>query len=90
MSNTPGQDSRGTAALRQAIASGAPVPTTGEQAKELNPHARVVAALRMICSEAVECELFGGGPSTVDGIQWDDILEARAALAALAKAEGKQ
>jgi len=33
---TPGQDSRGTAALRQAIATGAPVPTTGEQAKELN------------------------------------------------------
>jgi len=33
---TPGQDSRGDAALRQAIATGSPVPTTGEQAKELN------------------------------------------------------
>jgi hypothetical protein len=32
---TPGQDLRGTAALRQAIATGSPVPTTGEQAKEL-------------------------------------------------------
>jgi hypothetical protein len=31
-----GIDSRGTAALRQAIATGAPVPTNGKQAKELN------------------------------------------------------
>jgi hypothetical protein len=30
-----GIDSRGTAALRKAIATGAPVPTNGEQAKEL-------------------------------------------------------
>jgi hypothetical protein len=30
-----GIDSRGDAALRQAIATGSPVPTTGEQAKEL-------------------------------------------------------
>jgi len=35
MSNTPGQDSRGTAALRQAIATGSPVPTNGKQATEL-------------------------------------------------------
>ena len=35
MSNTKGQEPRGDAALRQAIASGAPVPTTGEQATEL-------------------------------------------------------
>ena len=32
---TPGQDSRGTAALRQAIATGSPVPTNGKQAGEL-------------------------------------------------------
>ena len=30
-----GIDSRGTAALRQAIATGSPVPTNGKQAKEL-------------------------------------------------------
>jgi hypothetical protein len=35
MSNTPGQDPRGTAALRQAIATGSPVPTNGKQATEL-------------------------------------------------------
>ena len=52
---TPGQDSRGTAALRQAIATGAPVPTTGEQAKELNTattlaaeNARLRAALQAL------------------------------------------
>jgi hypothetical protein len=89
MSNTPGQDSRGTAALRQAIATGSPVPTNGKQAGELNPHARVVAALRKICRHATECEMHGE-PSTVEGIEWEDIVEARAALAALAKAEGKQ
>jgi hypothetical protein len=33
---TPGQEPRGTAALRQAIATGAPVPTNGKQAAELN------------------------------------------------------
>jgi hypothetical protein len=55
MSNTPGQDSRGTAALRQAIATGAPVPTNGKQAKELNTatslaveNARLRAALTKI------------------------------------------
>lgn len=63
--------------------------TTGQQARVLQANARIVAALRMICSDAVECELFGGGPSTVDGIAWEDIVEARAALAALAQAEGR-
>jgi hypothetical protein len=50
-----GIDSRGTAALRQAIAIGAPVPTTGEQAKELNTaptlaaeNARLRAALEKV------------------------------------------
>jgi hypothetical protein len=35
MSNTPGQEPRGDAALRQAIATGSPVPTNGKQAGEL-------------------------------------------------------
>jgi hypothetical protein len=50
-----GIDSRGDAALRQAIATGSPVPTTGEQAKELNSattlaaeNARLRAALTKI------------------------------------------
>jgi hypothetical protein len=32
---TPGQEPRGDAALRQAIATGSPVPTNGKQATEL-------------------------------------------------------
>jgi len=38
------------------------------------------AILARICKDATECECHGE-PSTVDGIQWEDIVEARAALA---------
>jgi len=49
----------------------------------LNPAAvpGLVKILETICRDACECELLDG-PSAVDGIAWDDILAARAALAA--------
>lgn len=40
----------------------------------------LLAALKAICKDATECECHGE-PSTVDGIQWDDIIAARAAIA---------
>lgn len=40
----------------------------------------LLAALKVICKDSTECKCHGE-PSTVDGIQWDDIIAARAAIA---------
>jgi ornithine cyclodeaminase/alanine dehydrogenase-like protein (mu-crystallin family) len=49
----------------------------------------LLAALERICKDATECEMHGE-PSTVDGIAWEDIIAARAAIAkARAKGVGK-
>ncbi len=40
----------------------------------------LLAALEALVKDATECEV-DGEPSQVDGIQWDDVLAARAAIA---------
>jgi hypothetical protein len=40
----------------------------------------LLAALEALVKDAAECEV-DGEPSQVDGIQWDDVLAARAAIA---------
>ena len=45
----------------------------------------MLAALKRLCTYATECEMHGA-PSQVDGIEWDDVVAARAAIA---KAEGR-
>jgi hypothetical protein len=47
---------------------------------QLDP--QLVAVLRKICKDASECEMHGE-PSTVDGIDWEDIVQARELLAKL-------
>lgn len=42
--------------------------------------AELLAACKRIVSGAVECEMHDS-PSQVDGIEWDDVLAVRAAIA---------
>lgn len=70
-----------------------PAQVYGRTAAEALRRGKLIAAtpamyaiLRKICKDAGECEMRGDEPSQVDGIQWEDIVEARAALA---QAEGR-
>lgn len=60
------------------------IPYSQEQASRIGDLAEaapdLLAALEAICKHATQCEMHGE-PSTVDGIDWDDILKARAAIA---------
>ena len=62
------------------------LPPTAENIVTMEANARLIAAapdlleaLEAICKHATQCEMHGE-PSTVDGIDWDDILKARAAI----------
>lgn len=63
----------------KADENGAAIPAI-ENARLIAAAPDLLEALARLCKHATECEMHGE-PSQVDGIEWNDVLAARAVIA---------